>query len=952
MTNHRRVRRPSLNSRFESLEGRLLLSGTFTVTDPGDASTGQTLRAAILAADSQGGPTTIDFDLPGPGPYQIQPTTPMPSITSSVTIDGTSQPGYAGTPVVMIDGTKLLETNPGLSLQSAGLVIKGLEIGHFFGNGIFILGSGGDQIISCVIGLSQDGKSTAPNGMSGIEILAGSPSTIGGSTSGMGNTISGNSGDGIYVFGPTPGNLIEGNTIGRYPSGTLGAGNGMDGIHIIQGSAKIIGNTVDASKGQAGILIADSSGSLIQGNLVGNDTGGSGNANVGIYLNGASRTTIGGTTRAEVNIVSGNGANGIHITNDSVNPLIPSANNLVEGNWLGLDPSGEGGGGNQGDGIQIVSSTGTTVGGTVAGSANVIGSNTWNGINVYGSPTTGTVIEGNIFGLATNGKDPAPNGVEKNNSGVSLWGSIGTLVLNNVVSESGDIGIFVKGGFGSIIQGNLIGTDISGTLARGNIHGGIVLESASLTLIGGATPATRNIIAANTDEGIYIDNVDNPNGFGNVVAGNFIGLDMTGQTALPNDQGIVVDHVPQTTIGGGPGAGNFISGNNTNGILVYGNSSTGTVLQGNIIGLAADATTVVPNMDGIVVSSAPGVLIEQNFISGNLVTGIYVVGAPTAGTVIIQNHIGTDGTGTLARGNGNEGVQIDGAVGVTVGGTSANDRNIISANGVLGVEVEGSTATGNVIEGNWIGLDTNGLKPLGNKVYGVWLQSPAVLVGGITPAARNVISGNGSYGVSLVAGATGDAIAGNWIGLDATGLKAVGNGVAGVFINNSAYNNLGGPSSAWANVISGNGSAEVQIEYPTAVGNFVEGNDLGTDATLYNVANPAPYGIYVYNAPGNQIGGGTAGSGNFIVGHKLSGIDISDPNSFFNLIIGNVIGPGEFLNSPEANGIGILINNAGDNTVGGTTPGHANVLRGNLYNPVYVVGVNAKGNKTGGNIVG
>jgi hypothetical protein len=215
-----------------------------------------------------------------------------------------------------------------------------------------------------------------------------------------------------------------------------------------------------------------------------------------------------------------------------------------------------------------------------------------------------------------------------------------------------------------------------------------------------------------------------------------------------------------------------------------------------------------------------------------------------------------------------------------------------------------------------------------------------------------VISGNGSYGVSLNAGGTGDVIAGNWIGLDATGLKAAGNSVSGVLINSAAFNLIGGASAAWANVISGNGSAEVQIEFANSVGNVVQGNDLGTDATLFNVASPAPYGILVFNAPGNEIGGATPGTGNLIVGHKIAGIDISDPNSFFNVVIGNLIGPGEVVNSPAANGVGILINNASDNTVGGTAAGFANVIRGNGYNPVLVAGVGAKNNNTGGNVIG
>jgi parallel beta-helix repeat protein len=951
MANRRRYVRLSPPARIECLEDRLLLSGTFTVTDPGDTATGQTLRAAILAVNAPNGPNTINFDFTGSAPFVIQPVTPLPAITSTAVINAASQPGYAGLPVVMIDGSKAPAGSVGITINGPSVLVSGLSIGNFAGEGVMIEGIGSDQILSSFIGLSPDGVTPAPNGVAGILIQNSTKNLIGGATFDQKNVISSNTGAGIIMEGG--GNLVLHNVIGTTASGNLAAGNGADGIWLDRSSGSIIDNiiTANGSKGGAGILIQDSPSSLIQGNLVGDDSGGTGNLHDGIWLLGASFATIGGTTADTRNTISGNAERGIDLSPDTNNPQFKATNALIEGNWIGLSATGQGGSGNGFDGIGDRGAANTTIGGTVAGSANVVGSSLYNGIDVMGASATGTVIEGNIVGLAANGTDPAPNGTPHLDSAISLTDTIGTVIQGNTLSESSGAGIFIERGYGSIVQGNLIGTDTSGMLNRGNAGGGIALDATALTLVGGTTPGARNFIAANKSYGILVYNQDGGGGFGNVLAGNFVGLNATGLAALPNDEGVIVSNVPQTTIGL-PGAANVIGGNGTNGILVFGRMSTGTVIQGNIIGLGADALTPIPNMEGIVVSSAPGVLIEQDFISGNTDDGIYIVGSGTAGTVMIQNHIGTDGSGTLARGNGNDGVQIDGAAGVTVGGTGNNIRNIISGNGVAGVEVDGTTATTDVIVGNWIGLDTNGLKVLANKVDGVLLEAPAVLVGGTTPAARNVISGNGSYGISLTSGAIADTIAGNWIGLDATGQKAAGNGVAGVFINNSASNHIGGSSAGWGNVISGNGSAEVQIENANAVGNFVQGNDLGSVATLFNVASPAPIGIYIYNAPGNEIGGATPGSGNFIIGHKIAGVAITDPNAFFNVVIGNVIGPGDFVNSPEANGISVLINNAGDNTVGGTTPNVVNFLRGNAYNPVFVTGVNAKGNKTGGNFIG
>ena len=173
MANRRRSVRLSPPARIEYLQDRLLLSGTFTVTDSGDASTGQTLRAAILAANAPNGPTTIDFAFPGTAPFIIQPATSLPTIVSAVTIDGTSQTGYSGKPLIMLDGSKTNLGSVGLFMVAPSVVVEGLSIGNFTGGGILIGEPGHDQIESSYIGVATDGTTAAPNGGAGIDITDG-----------------------------------------------------------------------------------------------------------------------------------------------------------------------------------------------------------------------------------------------------------------------------------------------------------------------------------------------------------------------------------------------------------------------------------------------------------------------------------------------------------------------------------------------------------------------------------------------------------------------------------------------------------------------------------------------------------------------------------------------------------------------------------------------------------
>src|SRR5262249_25899052 len=143
--------------------------------------------------------------------------------------------------------------------------------------------------------------------------------------------------------------------------------------------------------------------------------------------------------------------------------------------------------------------------------------------------------------------------------------------------------------------------------------------------------------------------------------------------------------------------------------------------------------------------------------------GIEIDGSTSTGNLIEGNLIGTDKSGTADRGNSAQGILIEGATGNTVGGTTPVARNVVSANH-WGIQIDGATATENLVEGNYIGTQLNGTAPLGNEVNGILISSNASnnTVGGTGGGQGNVIGFNVQAGVLAESG-TGDSILSNSI---------------------------------------------------------------------------------------------------------------------------------------------------------------------------------------------
>ena len=213
------------------------------------------------------------------------------------------------------------------------------------------------------------------------------------------------------------------------------------------------------------------------------------------------------------------------------------------------------------------------------------------------------------------------------------------------------------------------------------------------------------------------------------------------------------------------------------------------------------------------------------------------------------NFIGTDVTGSADLGNAKEGVQIQEASDNTVGGSQPGEGNVVSGNDRTGISLFGSGASGNVIEGNYIGTDVTGSADLGNALDGVEIAFASDnTIGGAQPGKGNVISGNDGVGIGIGGFvASGNVVQGNYIGTDVTGSAELGNGFPGIRLDLASNNTVGGSQPGEGNVIAFNNFNGVLVGAfleGTSVANSIRGNaiygngalgiDLGDDGVSVN----------------------------------------------------------------------------------------------------------------------
>ncbi len=516
-------------------------------------------------------------------------------------------------------------------------------------------------------------------------------------------------------------------------------------------------------------------------------------------------------------------------------------------------------------------------------------------------------------------------------------GSQGSIVKGIVVDNFTNDGIVFQNSGSNTLTCSMIGTDATGGIAQPNTGNGISILSGTLTTIGGTTPAERNIISGNGGQGLDISNPGTNTNFveGNYIGTDVTGtLPLANQfSGVDISNGAQSNQIGGTT----PAERNIVSGNGSlagGGIGVHDLGTNNNFIEGNYVGTDVTGTLAVGNVfDGIAIfNNAQGNTVSGNLTSGNNWSGIAVSGAGTNGNIIVGNKVGTDATGMLALGNKLHGIVLfSGASNNTVNGNVASGNG--TSNVYHGITISGLGTDNNTVIGNFAGTNATGTAALGNVGCGVKIAfSPSGnTIGGTTPAERNIISGNAANGV-IIKTAANNFVTGNYIGLNASGSASLGNQATNVVLYNGATNNqIGGTTPGERNIIAGSVTGSgVRIHDPGTTGNVVEGNYIGTDPTGTSFAGfgNAVQGIDVYNgAAGNTIGGTAPGAGNLVAGNGQNGIRVADVGTSANNVWGNLVGTnsGGTPLSNAQNGILIGVGASG-NFIGGTTAGQGNTI--------------------------
>lgn len=849
----------------------------FVVNDAGDASDSVingtcatagnvcTLRAAIQEANATVAQDTIRFST---GASTIMVTSALPPIARPIIIDGQACPSGldwagSGTASISYNGASAGVDGLTLAAGSNGSTIKGIVIRGFSGDGIQV-DSDNNTIQCSYIGVWRATSPSNPNDQMGIRVT-GDNNLIGGNIETQRNSIDDNAMAGVGLFNGT-GNQVFGNYIG------------------IQRFNDNIGATTS----------------------FGND----GN---GVYIEGGSANLVGNGAFSRRNIIADNGVNGIRINGGS--------GHIINLNYIGLDVLGETALGNSAGGIEVDDGSNITI------RNNYISGNSSDGILLW-QTTTNTIIEDNIIGRNVNG-----NALGNSEYGISISGSgvQGLHIESNTIADNGADGILINDGSinneitKNSIQGNVgrgieLGKDGVDENDKGDPDGGdnlkhnypIITEASNIGHIEGvldSSAGTHRVEffqnddcdnASNNGEGqTYLGavNVTTP-GDGTLVpfsvdflpfAAGYVtatATDSNGNTSefslcaeiqiepiplVVNSDGDAGDsdvgdaicqtssRAPECTLRAALEQANgfatpvhitfsderFILPNSPLPVITTPVEIDG-LTQGSCSSAAAAAHGLNVTLDGINAGGAANGLHFAAGSEGSTVKGI-VIGRFQQNGIVLEsnnndiycNHIGEDGSGSF--GNAGYGVYVSNANNNDIGNSGSN-RNVISGNGAYGVRVDSGVS--NRVRGNYIGTSLNGAAASANSDGGIYLlSSPATTIGG-SDTLRNVISGNGGYGIQLALNsdpANKVQVLGNTIGRNQAKTVALPNNDYGIYLfGNNEFD-------IRDNTISSNNGEGIYIADVSAdlypVQNTIENNIIGHDQTGASFGNQG--GIYV-----------------------------------------------------------------------------------------------------------
>ncbi|HEV3344421.1 MAG TPA: DUF4214 domain-containing protein [Pirellulales bacterium] len=417
------------------------------VLNANDTGTGS-LRDAINQVNTVAGVDEITFNLPS-STLTVKPATPLPQITKPVTIDGTTQPGFAvGSLMVTLDGSLLTAGSGDIGLDLAGgnSTVTGLVIDGF-GTQVRLTAQGGNVVRGNLLGTDVTGTQQVANGGTGVFVDNSSAgNTIGGTSATDRNVISGFDDDVLVGSAAGQGNVIEGNFIGTDITGTKSLGGGTEFGILIQNNGTTVGGPSSLAGGQ---------------------------------LAGAG------------NLISGNDGDGLALF--GADPSHPSDSNRIQGNFIGTDVTGTKALGNglgpvgqqkaETRGIVLAEATNTLIGGTAAGTGNLISANSNEQVKIDGG--SGNKIEGNKIGTDVTGTQ---------NLGAEV---AGVLIGFNEASSNNTVG-GLDAGAGNIIE-------FSQRIIQ--VNTGIIMQSFGgygVAVGGNANVVSGNTVAFNKTSGVFV----------------------------------------------------------------------------------------------------------------------------------------------------------------------------------------------------------------------------------------------------------------------------------------------------------------------------------------------------------------------------------------------------------------------------------------------------------------
>jgi parallel beta-helix repeat protein len=428
---------------LESLESRTMLT-VFSVTNTNDGGAGS-LRDALTQSNNHAGVDTIEFHIASSSKV-IRPSSPLPEVWDPAAIDGTTQAGYAGKPLVQVDGANAGAKANGFKLWG-GSTLKGLSVTNFAVDGVDLLNRGklaGNVVRGMWIGLDLAGNAAGNHGQS-LLIWKSANNVVGGINAGDRNVISGSRNHGtlgvLIIGAAATNNRIEGNYIGTDPTGTLARPNAGTGVGIQDAPNNLIARNLISGNGEDGILIFKSgaTGNAVQGNLIGTDASGTRaipNGMYGIEIQSANNA-VGGKRGRMLNVISGNAKAGVVLWTAG------ATWNTIRGNYIGTNVRGTAKVANGEQGVALSGASGNAIRG------NLIAGNKLEGVGIFTSGNNS--VTWNTIGFSATGAR-LTNGTW---AFTMVGGSNLNLVTSNVIATH-PTALFQNSGAGNRIVANTV----------------------------------------------------------------------------------------------------------------------------------------------------------------------------------------------------------------------------------------------------------------------------------------------------------------------------------------------------------------------------------------------------------------------------------------------------------------------------------------------------------------